>query len=102
MFLRKIDFHRRRAIRQVHRVNKTGSGHWPRAVDRTRDDQETQDVRQRPKKREGQDQVRDGAQVEGDVVQADKERLDAARRELFAYRQPVSYTHLTLPTILLV
>ena len=44
---------------------------------------ETQDVRQRPKKREGQDQVRDGAQVKGDVV-------------------PVSYTHLTLPTILLV
>ena len=33
--------------------------------------------------------MRDGAQVKGDVVPADKERLDAARRELFAYRQPI-------------
>ena len=38
MFMRKLDFHRRRAVRQVHSANTTGTGHWPRTVDRPRHD----------------------------------------------------------------
>ena len=41
LFMRRIDFQRRRAVRQVHPANKTGSGHWPRTLDRSRDDQKS-------------------------------------------------------------
>ena len=41
MFMRKIDFHRRKAIHQVHSANLTGSRHWPRTVDRSHYDQKS-------------------------------------------------------------
>ena len=211
MFLHKLDFHRRRAIRQVHSANKTGSGHWPRAMDRTHNDQKpdhqekegqrqllgqqgvrqahhrqqrrggaeapacndlpainkrnpapakknrrkrkpttgysttvttftptgpvrrfwnwraqkweeldpsssdrnietidlagddegrktpdnpehpphAEEIRERPQKGAGQNPRRDGPQDEGDVLPADQERINAARRALFTYRQPI-------------
>ena len=75
--------------RDIETIDLAGDDEGRKTPDNPEHPAHAEEVRERPQKGAGQNTVRNGPQDEGDVVPADQEKINAARRALFTYRQPI-------------
>ena len=78
-----------RDSRNIETIDLAGDDEGRKTPDNAELPTNSKNIRERPQKRTGKNPLGNGTQDERNILQADQERINAARRKLFTYRQPV-------------